>query len=349
VPYQLVTREFNDKIAEILSEDGAYIINLIDTHESAKFLSAFINTLQKTFPNVYVTAELNTNPVSRETFVVVASQKPVDMIALKNRANSKIWLPSEIEMEHFRNSAGNVILTDNYTPVENLLAPVVRQSARELLGQRYLDNAKSLKSEGKLDQSMVAFENAAKFAPSAAILAFNEIAMIKVAQNKPFEAVQAFKKAIDSYDPNSTKERLVGSIYLNLGILLKQMGAEVESRKQFDKAIQEFRLQLSNDSNSALIWSRLGDALGMIDDLNEAGNAFAQAIKLEPSDMATRSSLAHIFEFQGRIDEAIIVTKKSIEFASKTGDTTSVAELNEYLQYLNEKKSQTGPNSIQIP
>ena len=35
VPYQLVTREFNDKIAEILSDDGAYIMNLIDTHENA--------------------------------------------------------------------------------------------------------------------------------------------------------------------------------------------------------------------------------------------------------------------------------------------------------------------------
>jgi spermidine synthase/Tfp pilus assembly protein PilF len=343
VPYQLVTREFNDKIDEILSDDGAYIINLIDTHESAKFLSAFINTLQKTFPNVYVTAELNTNPVSRETFVVVASKNPVDMMALKNKQNSKIWLPSETEMEHFRNSAADVILTDDYTPVENLLAQVVRQSSREILGQRYLDDAKSLKAAGSLDRSIVAFENAAKFAPSAGILAFNEIAMIKVAQNKPLEAAQAFKKAIDSYDPNSTKERLVGSIYLNLGILLKQMGIEAESRKQFDKAIQEFRLQLSNDPNSALIWSRLGDALGMIDDLNEAGNAFTKAVMLEPSDISARSSLAHIFEFQGRIDDAITVTKQSIELATKAGDTSSAAELKEYLQYLNEKKTQTSP------
>jgi tetratricopeptide (TPR) repeat protein len=340
VPYQLVTREFNDKIAEILSEDGAYIMNLIDTHEDAQFLGAVINTLQKTFPHVYVTAGLNNQPVLRETFVVVASKKPIDMMALQGGGKIKIWHPTESEMEHYRKSSRGIVLTDDYTPVENLLAPVVQQSSRGVLSQRYLDAAKSLRTEGKLDQSIVAFKNAARLNPSMVIMAFNEIAMIKVAQNKPLEAVQAFKKAIDSYDPNSTGERLIGSVYLNLGMLLKKIGIKEESRKQIDKAVQEFRLELSNDSNSALLWSRLGDALGMNDYLNEAGNAYAKAIMLEPSDMETRSSLAHLFEFQDRLDEAIAVVKTSIEIASKSGNMASVEEFTAYLKYLYQKKSQ---------
>ena len=302
-----------------------------------------MNTLQKTFPHVYVTAELNDHPVTRETFVVVAAKKPIDMMALRDDKKIKIWHPTEAQMEHFKKSSRGIVLTDDYTPVENLLAPVVNRSSREILGQRYLDDAKELKAEGKLDQSIVAFENAARFSPGTSILAFNEIALIKAAQNKPQEAAKALQMALDSYDPNTTKERLRGPIYLNLGILLNQMGRQDDSRKYFAKAIEEFRLELANDPNSALTWSRLGDTLGMIGDLNEAANAFAKAVALEPGNIDIRYSYAHVLEFQGRLDEAIIVVKKTIELVSKAGDTASVAELNEYLQYLNQKKSQTAP------
>jgi tetratricopeptide (TPR) repeat protein len=341
VPYQLVTREFNDKIAEILSDDGAYIMNLIDTHESARFLGAVINTLQKTFPHVYVTAELNTHPVTRETFVVVAAKKPIDMMALQGDKKIKIWHPTEAQMEHFRKSSRGIVLTDDYTPVENLLAPVVNQSSREVLSNRYLDDAKTLRAEGKLEQSIVAFENVARLSPSTSILAFNEIAMIKAAQNKPQEAASTLQRAIDSYDPNTNKERLRGPIYFNLGILLNHMGRQDDSRKNLDRAIEEFRLELANDPNSALTWSLLGEAFGMIGDPNEAVSAFEKAVALEPGNTVTRNSYAHFLEFQGRLDDAIAMVKTSIELASKSRDAASVEEFTEYLKYLDQKKSQT--------
>ncbi|MGA2680116.1 MAG: fused MFS/spermidine synthase [Sedimentisphaerales bacterium] len=340
VPYQLVTREFNDKIAEILSDDGAYIMNLIDTHESAQFLGAVINTLQKTFPYVYVTAEQNAHPVIRETFVVAAAKKPIDIMALQDDKKIKIWHPTEAEMEHFRKSSHGIVLTDDYTPVENLLTPVVNRSARKTLGRRYLDDAKMLKAEGKLDQSIVAFENASEFSP---ILAFNEIALIKAAQNKPLEAIKAFQKAIDSYDPNIIKERLRGPIYLSMGILLKQMGREEESRKHLAMAIEEFHLDLANDPNSALTWSRLGDTFGMIGDLNEASNAFEKAISLEPGNMAHRYSLAQVFEFQDRLTDAIAVVQKAIELASISSDSDATADLKEYLSSLERKQAAKAP------
>ncbi len=343
VPSQLVTREFNDKIAEILSDDGAYIMNLIDTHESAKFLGAVINTLQKTFPYVYVTAEQNIHPVTRDTFIVVAAKKPVDMMALRDDKKIKIWHPTEAQMEYFKKSSHGVVLTDDYTPVENLLAPVVNQSSRAFLGQRYLDDAKKLKAEGKLDESIVAFENAARFSPSTAILAFNEIALTKAAQNKPLESIKAFQKAIDSYDPNIAKERLRGPIYLNLGILLNQLGGKDDSRRYLAMAAEEFRLELANDPNSALTWSRLGQTFGMIGDLNEATNAFEKAVALEPENITYQYSLAQIFEFQDRPADAIAVIQKAIELASVSGDSAATADLKEYLSSLERKQAVKAP------
>jgi tetratricopeptide (TPR) repeat protein len=164
-----------------------------------------------------------------------------------------------------------------------------------------------------------------------------------VSQNKLQEAAITLQKAIDSYDPNINKVRLRGPVYLNLGLLLNHIGRQDDSRKNLAKAVEEFRLELANDPNSVITWLRLGEAFGTIGDLNEAANAFAKAVALEPGNIANWSSYAHALEFQGRLDEAIIVTKESIEFTSRAGDTASVAELNKYLQYLNEKKTGTAP------
>lgn len=39
VPFHLITKEFNDKIAQILTDDGVYMLNLIGIFESASFLA----------------------------------------------------------------------------------------------------------------------------------------------------------------------------------------------------------------------------------------------------------------------------------------------------------------------
>lgn len=54
VPYQLTTREFNEKLSQVLTEDGIYMVELIDDFESGLFAGAFINTLELIFPHVYV-------------------------------------------------------------------------------------------------------------------------------------------------------------------------------------------------------------------------------------------------------------------------------------------------------
>jgi spermidine synthase len=74
VPFQLVTKEFNDKIAKILTDDGIYMINAIDIFDSGKFIGALINTLKKTFPYVYIIGEDAVVPSDRETYVIVAAK-----------------------------------------------------------------------------------------------------------------------------------------------------------------------------------------------------------------------------------------------------------------------------------
>jgi MFS family permease len=172
VPWHLTTREFNEKIKKMLSPSGVYMINIIDVYmsdaeaekraqqeiddrevtDSAKqqsirdrsmanalryggFVGSWTKTARLTFPHVYIFGTDN-DPGSglRETFVVVASMKELDLSDLgrrpddpkfyhrKRRTEPKPYSKSaerEVEVR-----SRDIILTDDYAPVENLLAPV---------------------------------------------------------------------------------------------------------------------------------------------------------------------------------------------------------------------------------
>ena len=181
VPWHLTTLEFNKMLASMLSDDGVYMINIIDAYESdaraernidkqikkeeAKrsdgapvlsdtekkeirrkeqwrknrfggFLGAWVKTAHQTFgDNVYIfgTDEVPGSGL-RETFVVVASKKPLKLDDLGTRDDDpkffqsdklfepKPFGPKDLEQVDIRSHG--VVLTDDYAPVENLLAPV---------------------------------------------------------------------------------------------------------------------------------------------------------------------------------------------------------------------------------
>ncbi len=174
VPWHLTTREFNTKLAKMLSPEGVYMINIIDVYESdakadgkavselskvtkgepdpatlasAKqkereravglggFLGSWIKTARETFPHIYVFGT-DDNPGSglRETFVVVASKKPLDIDDLGNREgdprffqHDRLFEPKAYTkdlMDELDVRSRGIVLTDDYAPVENLLAPV---------------------------------------------------------------------------------------------------------------------------------------------------------------------------------------------------------------------------------
>jgi MFS family permease len=173
VPWHLTTREFNEKIAKMMTPSGVYMINIIDVYESdavarkkadkvidkqkitdqaekdriiAKelarahnyggFLGAWAKTAKLTFPYIYI---FGTDRIPgsglRETFVVVASKRELDLKDLAKREDDPVFyhhdrrtepVPygSEDEKTVFENLSRGIILTDDYAPVENLLAPV---------------------------------------------------------------------------------------------------------------------------------------------------------------------------------------------------------------------------------
>jgi hypothetical protein len=172
VPWHLTTREFNEKLKKMLTPNGVYMINIIDVYESdvhaetaaqkkidddgitdAKqqarvreaalarahhyggFVGAWTETAKLTFPHIYIFGTDNTPGMGlRETFVVVASMKPLDLEELgtraddpkfytkKSRTEPKPYGPEDEKAVAVRSR--KIILTDDYAPVDNLLGPV---------------------------------------------------------------------------------------------------------------------------------------------------------------------------------------------------------------------------------
>ena len=130
VPYHLVTLEFNQMVLSHMTDDGIYVLNLIDG-KSLPFVSAFMRTLRQIFHYTYlIPADTQWESQSRETYVVVASNIPIDTARLrlmtggdKERSIDE-WLLPESRVEALLKDGSQFILTDDYVPVDNLLAPI---------------------------------------------------------------------------------------------------------------------------------------------------------------------------------------------------------------------------------
>ena len=100
------------------------------------FVSAWVKTARETFPYVYVFGT-DTEPGggTRETYVGVVAKKPLDLAELGLRVNDPKFFRedgtpvepvpySQHHLDELDVRARGIILTDDYAPVENLLAPV---------------------------------------------------------------------------------------------------------------------------------------------------------------------------------------------------------------------------------
>jgi spermidine synthase len=133
VPYHLTTHEFNQVVRSHMSDDGIYMLNLIDGN-TLPFVGAFLRTLKQTFPHVVlITSGGTLFGASRNTFVVLASPQPIDIDHLRNyrstdnAKNIDAWLVKQAEVDQLI-ASDTLVLTDDFVPTDRLLAPMFEAS-----------------------------------------------------------------------------------------------------------------------------------------------------------------------------------------------------------------------------
>lgn len=134
VPYHLTTKEFNDRLRAHLSAEGIYMLNIIDGRTGV-FARSTARTLAETFPYVAAIPVVEDYAgLVRNTWVLVGANRPINReVYLRAaeatpRADIAAHLWDGDRLAAFLAGGRSVLITDDYAPVDNLLAPVFEES-----------------------------------------------------------------------------------------------------------------------------------------------------------------------------------------------------------------------------
>ncbi len=131
VPYHLTTLEFNQQVKRVLKQDGIYAVNIVDAPNPGTFLRAFVHTLRQTFEHVQLLPIVpDMNFQDRATSIVIASDLPItqqDLDAANQRLGTTVLRARILdpeELQQWIDLREKVLLTDDYAPIDNYLAPL---------------------------------------------------------------------------------------------------------------------------------------------------------------------------------------------------------------------------------
>jgi spermidine synthase len=136
IPYHLTTKEFALQLKSLMKPDGLLMANVIDSFKKGLFMPAYIRTLEEVFGkgNVHLlTLGGDYDAMGISTHVVLASPGKLDLdnfVATlqgngKEEMNAHV-MPSD-RLQQYLKERPTVILTDDYVPVDNLIAPIFEE------------------------------------------------------------------------------------------------------------------------------------------------------------------------------------------------------------------------------
>jgi spermidine synthase len=120
VPWHLATREMMQDVSRVLTDDGVYVQNVID-YPPNRFIKAEVATVAAVFPHVALIAP--DNALAGETgsnFVIVASRSPLPLEGIRGGLDAVAEPVTLVPDASY--GAGARVLTDDYAPVDQLLA-----------------------------------------------------------------------------------------------------------------------------------------------------------------------------------------------------------------------------------
>jgi spermidine synthase len=131
VPYHLMTKEYNDQIKTILAPGGVYLLTVIDLYEDGQLLRAATRTMFETFERVQLLAASRAwDSGAAAVWVVAGSDDGIDLNEMREVLAAQGHNPMRtiiLEPERLQTYVGQgrqIILTDEYAPVDNLIAPL---------------------------------------------------------------------------------------------------------------------------------------------------------------------------------------------------------------------------------
>ena len=150
------------------------------------------------------------------------------------------------------------------------------------------------------------------------------VALAALQQNNMADAIQFMQQAAEIAPKVALYRRNVGELLRRVGqleaakvshdmaISLEPHSSEnhfllalvYNDNRQFELAVQHYRIALSFDDNYGLAWNNLGASLESMGDKHQAKSAYTKAIGLNPKHAEAQNNLGAIYSEEGQIDKA---------------------------------------------
>lgn len=344
VPFPLVTKECNDAIAGLLADDGVYLAHLVDIYPEGRLLGRVVNTISETFPHVYVVVGRSGSPAVRDVCIVIATRRTLDPQTLLDGSGKYAEFSSldDTQIAALKKGCDGAVLTDEYAPVENLLAPVRETQATAILARKYFDQAREFQAQNHPEASVQAYREALQLDPSLAVEAHEQMGLICLGQGKLQMAAESFRQAIAAHDGSGAGRQVMGAVHRHLGLVLGRMDQLKEGKEQLRRAVDWFRIELQENPGNVVLWEQLGETSATLGDFKGASDAFEKAVALEPRNPSHYQKLARALERQHRYDDAVAVVRKHVQLVKEQGRRDLESQLAQYIDVLKYNKVKRG-------
>lgn len=133
VPWYLLTKEWNEKVKSRLTPGGIYTIYFIGylSGENNAFTKSAIVTFKKTFPNFYIFSfSPSETGLGNIALVGINGSQPLNELELLEKlagGRNSFLADRLVPARDWPDNDQSLVLTDNFAPVEKLMAPVVKR------------------------------------------------------------------------------------------------------------------------------------------------------------------------------------------------------------------------------
>jgi len=133
IPYHLTTKEFAALVKRFLKPDGILLANVIDDFRKGRFIPSYLRTLEEVFGRGHVhlvTSNPDFNDMEISTYVVMATAQDLNVesfaqtVPESTQKGRLSHIMSQSILQAYLQGASPIVLTDDYVPVDNLIAPV---------------------------------------------------------------------------------------------------------------------------------------------------------------------------------------------------------------------------------
>ncbi len=274
VPYHLATLEFAQTIDRLLSPQGIYATNVVDALHAGSFLRSYVHTLQQVFPYVYVlNHDSSWDEIARDTYVVAASHQPLSTSAFDHalrqteHPESATRFMSTRLQETWLEAREHYLLTDDFAPVDNLLASVFEQRHRSNQAMTAYKAAVALDRQGLTETAIEKYSEAIRLAPHF-VHAYND-------RGVAHGSLQAFGKAVRDFDSALELNPERARTYNNRGYAFASLG-------RFDKAVEDYGEAIRLEPGYGVAYLNRAFAFANLARSEQALQDYQHAVRLNP-------------------------------------------------------------------